>query len=199
MVNTGLMRNGTAARCSSFLQGLENLGRSRRYKGPLLKAAEIASHGRFNFSLTATGHEFLRGQALPETRNMTAFSLQEAAEQTGTSRADVWRAIQAGSLPAERLPGGGFAIDPVELFRVFERPALLLQTSPEGVTLEKETGARLPSASALGVSPRPEAGSAEPAAGAGSGARRPDPEGAAAPEPPRRTKLQSPSPPLRSS
>ena len=75
---------------------------------------------------------------------MTAFSLQEAAEQTGTSRADVWRAIQAGSLPAERLNGGGFAIDPVELFRVFERPALLLPTSPEGVTLEKEAEAQSP-------------------------------------------------------
>ena len=114
---------------------------------------------------------------------MTA-RLQEAAEQTGTSRTDVWRAIQAGSLPAERLPGGGFAIDPVELFRVFERPALRLQTSSEGVTLERETGARLPSAPALGVSPRPEAEAQslpppEPAAAPGDR----DSERAAAPEP----------------
>ena len=114
---------------------------------------------------------------------MTAFSLQEAAEQTGTSRADIWRAIQAGSLPAERLPGGGFAIDPADLFQVFERPPLLLQTSPEGMTLEKETGALPPSASAFGVNRSQETGTQsrpqEPAAAPGDS----DPEGAATPEP----------------
>ena len=51
---------------------------------------------------------------------MTALSLQEAAERTETSKIDIWHAIQAGSLPAQRTDDGGFAIDPAELFRVFE-------------------------------------------------------------------------------
>ncbi len=51
---------------------------------------------------------------------MASLSLQEAAEQVGTSKADVWRAIRAGSLSAERTDDGGFAIDSAELFRVFE-------------------------------------------------------------------------------
>ncbi len=51
---------------------------------------------------------------------MAPLSLHEAAEQTGTSKVDIWRAIQAGSLPAHRTDDGGFAIDPTELFRVFE-------------------------------------------------------------------------------
>ena len=57
-----------------------------------------------------------------------ALSLQEAADQAGTSKVDIWRAIQAGSLPAHKNGDGGFAIDPAELFRVFERPAPI---SPE--------------------------------------------------------------------
>ena len=52
---------------------------------------------------------------------MAILSLLEAAEQAGTSKVDIWRAIQEGTLPAQRTDDGGFAIDPVELFRVFER------------------------------------------------------------------------------
>jgi hypothetical protein len=51
---------------------------------------------------------------------MTALSLREAAERTETSKIDVWRAIQAGKLLAQRTDQGDFAIDPVELSRVFE-------------------------------------------------------------------------------
>ena len=51
---------------------------------------------------------------------MAVLSLQEAAEQTETSKVDIWRAIQAGRLLAQRTGDGGFAIDPAELFRVFE-------------------------------------------------------------------------------
>ena len=51
---------------------------------------------------------------------MAVLSLQEAAEQTETSKVDIWRAIQAGRLLAQRTDAGGFAIDPAELFRVFE-------------------------------------------------------------------------------
>jgi hypothetical protein len=52
---------------------------------------------------------------------MAILSLLEAAEQAGTSKVDIWRAIQEGTLPAQRTDDGGFAIDPAELFRVFER------------------------------------------------------------------------------
>jgi hypothetical protein len=51
---------------------------------------------------------------------MASLSLREAAEQTGTSKVDIWCAIQAGKLPAKKTDDGGFAIDPAELFGVFE-------------------------------------------------------------------------------
>jgi len=52
---------------------------------------------------------------------MRVLSLFEAAEQAATSRVDVWRAIQEGALPAQKTSDGGYAIDPTDLFRVFER------------------------------------------------------------------------------
>src|SRR5271156_1724953 len=51
---------------------------------------------------------------------MVSLSLGEAAEKVGTSKVDVWRAIREGRLSAQRTDNGGFAIDPAELFRVFE-------------------------------------------------------------------------------
>ena len=51
---------------------------------------------------------------------MTVLSLQEAVERTGTSKVDIWRAIQAGALSANKTNDGGFAIDPDDLFAVFE-------------------------------------------------------------------------------
>jgi hypothetical protein len=51
---------------------------------------------------------------------MTVLSLQEAVERTGTSKVDIWRAIQAGTLSAKKTDHGGFAIDPADLFAVFE-------------------------------------------------------------------------------
>lgn len=50
---------------------------------------------------------------------MTKFSLREAAEQAGTSKSTIFRAIKAGKLSADRTEDGGFAIDPAELFRVY--------------------------------------------------------------------------------
>ena len=50
---------------------------------------------------------------------MTSLSLREAAEQAGTSKSTIWRAIRAGRLSATRTDDGGFAIDPAELFRAF--------------------------------------------------------------------------------
>ena len=51
---------------------------------------------------------------------MTDLTLQEAVERTGTSKVDIWRAIQAGALSAKKTDDGGFAIDPDDLFAVFE-------------------------------------------------------------------------------
>ena len=53
---------------------------------------------------------------------MAVFSLREAAEQAGTSKSTIWRAIRAGRLSATRTDDGGFAIDPAELFRAFPPP-----------------------------------------------------------------------------
>ena len=54
---------------------------------------------------------------------MTGLSLQEAVERTGTSKVDIWRAIQVGTLSAKKTDDGGFAIDPDDLFAVFEMSA----------------------------------------------------------------------------
>ena len=51
---------------------------------------------------------------------MAVLTLQEAAERTETSKVDIWRAIQSGSLSAQKTDGGSFEIDLAELFRVFE-------------------------------------------------------------------------------
>ena len=50
---------------------------------------------------------------------MSVLSLQEAVERTGTSKVDIWRAIQAGTLSAKKTDDG-FAIDPENLLAVFE-------------------------------------------------------------------------------
>ncbi len=73
---------------------------------------------------------------------MASLSLREAAEQAGTSKSTIWRAIRAGRLSATRTDDGGFAIDPAELFRAFppqrpeERPtgqnATPSEAAPEG-------------------------------------------------------------------
>jgi hypothetical protein len=51
---------------------------------------------------------------------MTVLSLLGAGERTGTSKVDIWRAIQVGTLSAKKTDDGGFAIDPSDLFAVFE-------------------------------------------------------------------------------
>lgn len=50
---------------------------------------------------------------------MTTLSLRQAADQAGTSKSTIFRAIKAGRLSAARTDDGGFAIDPAELFRVY--------------------------------------------------------------------------------
>jgi excisionase family DNA binding protein len=51
---------------------------------------------------------------------MAALSLRDAAEQAGVGKSTVWRAIKSGRMSAARTEDGGFAIDPAELFRVFQ-------------------------------------------------------------------------------
>jgi excisionase family DNA binding protein len=50
---------------------------------------------------------------------MTSFSLRQAAQQAGTSKSTILRAIQSGRLSATRTDDGGYSIDPAELFRVY--------------------------------------------------------------------------------
>ena len=75
---------------------------------------------------------------------MAVLSLLEAAEQVAASKIDVWRAIQEGALPAEKTSDGGYAIDPVDLFRVFERkqPEPQAPAAPDAVGGDKTDEAR---------------------------------------------------------
>lgn len=50
---------------------------------------------------------------------MSGLSLREAAQQAGTSKSTILRAIQGGRLSAPRTDDGGYSIDPAELFRVY--------------------------------------------------------------------------------
>jgi hypothetical protein len=66
---------------------------------------------------------------------MVSLSLGEAAEKARTSKVDIWRAIREGRLSAQRTDAGGFAIDPAELFRVFEAQG------PEQPVMEQDAAA----------------------------------------------------------
>ena len=66
---------------------------------------------------------------------MAFLSLGEAAERASTSKVDIWRAIREGRLSAQRRNDGGFAIDPAELFRVFETQL------PEQAAMEQDAAA----------------------------------------------------------
>jgi hypothetical protein len=66
---------------------------------------------------------------------MGSLSLGEAAEKARTSKVDIWRAIREGRLSAQRTVDGGFAIDPAELFRVFETQR------PEQPAMEQDAAA----------------------------------------------------------
>jgi hypothetical protein len=50
---------------------------------------------------------------------MPGLSLRDAAQQAGTSKSTILRAIQTGRLSAARTDDGGYSIDPAELFRVY--------------------------------------------------------------------------------
>jgi hypothetical protein len=52
---------------------------------------------------------------------MSTLSLRDAAAAAGASKTSILRAIQSGRMSAPRKDGGGYAIDPAELFRVFPK------------------------------------------------------------------------------
>jgi hypothetical protein len=81
---------------------------------------------------------------------MGSLSLGEAAEKARTSKVDIWRAIREGRLSAQRTDGGGFAIDPAELFRVFET-----QRS-EQPAMEQDAGVATEALGQSGTSSTPE-------------------------------------------
>jgi excisionase family DNA binding protein len=64
--------------------------------------------------------------ARPETSHGTMrimrYTLGTAAKAVGVGKATISRAIASGKLSAERRPGGTFAIDASELYRVFPPP-----------------------------------------------------------------------------
>src|SRR5215203_938504 len=60
---------------------------------------------------------------------MTTFSLRQAAQEAGTSKSTILRAIQSGRLSATRTDDGGYSIDPAELFRVY--PPKSVASDPE--------------------------------------------------------------------
>jgi len=64
-------------------------------------------------------------------------SASQAAQAVGKSVPTITRAIKSGKLSAERLPQGGYAIDPAELHRVW--PAITHNGDTVGGALGHET------------------------------------------------------------
>lgn len=64
-------------------------------------------------------------------------SASQAAQAVGKSIPTITRAIKSGKLSAERLPQGGYAIDPAELHRVW--PSITQIGNTPGHTLGHET------------------------------------------------------------
>jgi hypothetical protein len=66
------------------------------------------------------------------------FSLGQAAKETGLDKSTLSRAIKNGRLSAQRKDGGGgYEIDPAELFRVF--PTAAKEQVPPSVTTDGST------------------------------------------------------------
>ncbi len=65
-------------------------------------------------------------------------SLSKAAKETGVSKSVISRAISSGRLSATRQEDGSFAIDPIELFRVYP-PASTRNRSEEPVKEQNAT------------------------------------------------------------
>src|SRR4051812_20271778 len=71
-----------------------------------------------NLTLTAPPHPS-RTPVRWTVRSMAMVGLREAARQAGVNKTTVLRAIQGGRLSAQKSEGGGYVIDPAELFRVY--------------------------------------------------------------------------------
>jgi excisionase family DNA binding protein len=65
---------------------------------------------------------------------MTTLSLGQAARATGASKSTIQRAIKTGRLSATRLEGGGYSIDPSELFRVYSPASQEPADAPDAAT-----------------------------------------------------------------
>jgi hypothetical protein len=63
---------------------------------------------------------------------MQGLSLRQAAIEAGTSKSTILRAIQSGRLSATRTDDGGYAIQPAELFRVYDPKPQRPTDQPEG-------------------------------------------------------------------
>ena len=63
---------------------------------------------------------------------MTVLGLRQAAQQAAVSKSTILRAIRAGRLSALRTDGGGYAIDPAELFRVYPACAATQRSAVQG-------------------------------------------------------------------
>jgi len=58
-------------------------------------------------------------------------SASHAAKKVGKSTQTITRAIKSGRLSGEKLDGGGYAIEPVELFRVWPKVSNDSSATPE--------------------------------------------------------------------
>jgi hypothetical protein len=67
-------------------------------------------------------------------------SIRDAARQAGVSRSAIFRAIRSGKISAPRKENGDYAIDPSELFRVFEPPPETRDTDEPCLTRQSEQG-----------------------------------------------------------
>src|SRR3954453_22868687 len=76
---------------------------------------------------------------------MATLSIRDAARQAGVSRSSILRAIQSGRMSAPRKDDGGYAVDPAELFRMFEpRPAGQMDEAGPGGMGQAGQGAEPP-------------------------------------------------------
>lgn len=84
-------------------------------------------------------------------RTSTAFTLGQAAKATGKNKTTILRAVKDGRISAQQDDTGQYAIEPVELFRVFP-PATedgVAQPGAEGSEATQRNGGDPPSATAV--------------------------------------------------
>src|SRR3954469_14369338 len=93
---------------------------------------------------------------------MTTFGLRQAAQEAGTSKSTILRAIQSGRLSATRTDDGGYSIEPAELFRVYP---------PKSVASDHEAD-RSAGQNAIALAPGQFHGNARPARSIGSRGQR---------------------------